>query len=90
MTDLDAYRRRSKAARAVLGIYRAVRDSRCGTLSAAYVVCVLSKLRKPRFGESTVQHAITELQRIRDLDGLPPLVWTGDKTSTGARILRAR
>ncbi len=93
MTPLDRYLRRSKAARAVRGIYRDVWECRQGTLSAAYVVYLLAVNRpregKPRFGKSTVQHAITELLRIPNGNGLSPLVATGERWRR-SRVLRAR
>ena len=85
MTPLDAYLRRSKAARAVLGIYRSVRNSRCGGLTASGMAGCVAK----RFGDSTVRQAIANLMRIPNGNGLPPLVATG-KWRRRSRVLRAR
>lgn len=85
MNPLDKYLRNSKAARTVLGIYRTVRNCRCGGLTASWMAGVLAK----RFGRSTVRHAIVELMRLPDRDGKPPLVATGEKWRK-SRMLRAR
>lgn len=88
MTQLDQYLRRSRAARAVLSIYRGLTVLRFGAgpeLSATWVKEHLAG----RFGLSTISHVITELQRIDDRNGYPPLGWTGKKDRRGARVLRA-
>jgi len=73
-TELSRFVRRSPAARAVLGIFRQLKCSRCGSLAVPAVVWLL----KCRYPESTIEHACTQLHR------LGAIVWTGGTTKTRA------
>lgn len=85
MNPLDAYLRRSKAARVVLAIYRIVRDCDCEGLTATWMAGVLVK----RFGRSTVRHAVTELCRLPERNGKPPLIRTNQRWRR-SRVIVAR
>jgi hypothetical protein len=59
-TEIDRLLNRSRCAKAVAGIYRAVAGSRCGGLA----VPDLERLLAARYPASTVRRACVELHRL--------------------------